>query len=230
MTTHQLAGLFDALRTTLGPVLKTDGSKAFEDVAEAFREQPDQPIKEFVKQVRKSVMAPSEKPTGGAKKSAVDVNAVIDRVRRARAGGEPFEPLADLDGLTDPQLKSVLAAFNQKGTSGKLKNLERVRALLVPNGTVTPTPIPQPATATDFTLVEQGVRLFHELKADPSISIFDVRARLAPIRQYPKPVVEEISRRVGYTPDDTREKTFDRMLSNLEGIKMSQLRAKMILN
>jgi hypothetical protein len=78
-------------------------------------------------------------------------------------------------------------------------------------------------------LVEQGVRLFQELKATPDITITEVRARMATIRQYPKPIVEEISRRVGYTPDNTRKSTYERMLSNLEEIKLSQLRAKMII-
>lgn len=237
MTTHQLAGLLDSLRSGMTSVLKADGVKEFEETAAAFREQPDQPLKEFVKQIRKSLASQSEKSAGTPKKVVVDVNAVIERIRRARTGGEPFEPMTDLDGLTDLQLKNVLAAFGGKGTSGKTKNLERVKALLPTNGQPTqdanppslPVTSPTP-TATDLTLVEQGVRLFQELKADPNVTVLEVRSRMAPIRQYPKLVVEEISRRVGYTPDDSRDKTFDRMLSNLVEIKMSQLRSKMILN
>ena len=235
MTTHQLAGLIDTLRSGMAPLLKADaaGVKAFEEAAEAFREHPDQPLKEFVKQVRAALAPGNGKTAGKGKKPAIDVNALIDHIRSARAGEGPFDPIvAELDALGDKELKTILTAFGGKGTNGKAKNLERVKALLVVAGdtSVPLQPVPPAPAATDTTLVEHGVRLFEELEKDPNVSILEVRARMAPIRQYPKPVVEEISRRVGYTPDDTREKTFDRMLSNLEGIKMSQLRAKMILN
>lgn len=230
MTTHQLAGLLDTLRTGMSAVLTAPGGKEFEEAAAAFREQPDQSLKEFIKQTRQAFTPTSGRTASNGKKAVPDVNALVERIRNARTGSEPFDPIrAELNLLGDKELKSILTAFGAKGTTGKAKNLERVNGLLVlATGEVSP--VSPPASATDTTLVEQGVRLFEELEKDPNVTILEVRARMAPIRQYPKPVVEEISRRVGYTPDDTREKTFDRMLSNLEGIKMSQLRAKMILN
>jgi len=233
VTTHQLAGLFDALRTNFGPMLKMEGAKAFEDVAEAFREQPDQPLRELVRQVRAAAATPSGNGRATAPRRtaghAVDLPVLIDRIRGVRERAEAAEGvIAQFSTLNNAQLRSILGAFSVSPSNTTQRNLERVKGLLTATPTDTPA-IPQPAD-TDTILVEQGVRLFQELKADPVISIYDVRARMAPILQYPKTVVEEISRRLGYTPDDTREKTFDRMLSNLEGIKMSQLRAKMILN
>ena len=71
--------------------------------------------------------------------------------------------------------------------------------------------------------------LFRSLLADRQLSLSDVRAGFAPIRDYPKPVVVEISRTLGYTPAGSREDILDRLLKNLEGIKMNQHRYDRIL-
>lgn len=233
MTTHELASLLDTLRTGLSDSLKSDTVTGYQQAADTFRQFPDQKLTAFVADVKKALLGAGQKqPTNGKKATTpvVDIDAIAGRIRAVQAGSQPPQAVSDeLTSLNQPQLKAILATFGKKGTSGTEKNLTLVKALLVSESTPAPPPPPAP-TATDLTLVEQGVRVFQELKAAPDISIGEVRARMEPIRQYPKPVVEEISRRVGYTPDDTRDKTFERMLSNLEGIKMSQLRAKMILN
>lgn len=232
MTTHQLAALFDSLRTGLGSSLKSEATKAFEEAAETFRELPDQPVKQLLSTVRKAMLAPTSANVNGKAKRTVDPKALAERIRVARTGAEPFEPLIpDVESLNDAQLKTVLAEFGQKGTTGKPKNLERVRQLLIisqngrTNGVHGHT-----AVVADSNLIEHAVELFYELKEDPKATIFDIRTKLEPIRHYSKAVVEEISRLVGYTPGETREKTFERLLQNLEGIKMNQLRAKMIFS
>ena len=78
-------------------------------------------------------------------------------------------------------------------------------------------------------MVEEGVRIFTEMRDDKSLTIADVRAGFQRLRGYSLPVVEEISRRLKYTPYGSRTEILDRLLSNLEGIKMSQYRMDQIL-
>jgi hypothetical protein len=133
--------------------------------------------------------------------------------------------------LTVPQMKDVLKAFGQKGTTSRDGNLDRLRGIVRPGGgePATEASTPQRPTA-DPALVEQGVQTYLRLRDTKGLSIADVRTQFEPIRHYPKAVVEEISRRLGYTPDGSREEIANRLLSNLEAIKMSQLRGDMILS
>lgn len=56
-----------------------------------------------------------------------------------------------------------------------------------------------------------------------------VRAGLESLRSHPKRVVEEPSRRLNHTPGGSRKEILDRLLSNLEAIKMSQDKVDQIL-
>jgi len=134
---------------------------------------------------------------------------------------------AQLDKLKNNELKDILAAFGQKGTRTTVDNLARVKALLTPpaNGTHS-TSTSQPVV--DEQQINDGVQLYERLRDATDLSITDVRAGFEPLRSYPKPVVEEIVRHLQYTPHGSAKDMLDRLLTNLEVIKMSQYRSETI--
>jgi hypothetical protein len=227
MTTHELANLFDHLRAGLAAGMKAQTVQAFEEASAAFRELPDQPLRALVKSIQAT-------PTASGKKGkpAIDLTCLIDQIRAVRAGGEtPGEMSAALDRLNNNQLKEVLKSFDQKGTTKVEDNRARVRQLLTTRQTNRPeVPITNFTPAADPALVERGVDTYLRLRQEKGLSIAEVRIQFEPILHYPKPVVEEIARRLGYTPDGSREEIARRLLSNLEAIKMSQMRGELIMS
>lgn len=217
MTTHELATLLEHLQLAFGASLKTAASGSLTEAAAVFREQPDENLRAFLTAVRRA-NAPQPAAPGGA-------GAVIERIRAIRDGTAPVGEVIELNALTGDHLKGILRAFKQPVTGTKSVLLTRVRQLCVRCEEVAPVP----PTVPDPQLIEAGVQLYQRLKDDRQLSILDVRAGFTPFRDYPKPVVEEISRRVGYTPAGSRENILDRLLRNLEGHKMDQHRADRIL-
>jgi hypothetical protein len=227
MTTHQLATLLDHVRSGFGESLKTPAQNEFADVSTAFRELPDQPLKELVKQLRKAAT-----PQPGPKASGIDLPTLIARIRAVRESPLNGEPVAiDLDGakLNNNQLKDVLKAFNEKSTNTLAGNLTKVRQLIRPGAAVSADVATTATVAPDGKAIEEGLNLYNSLLNDSRLSIPDLRAGFEPLRTYPKPVVEEISRRLGYTPAGSHAAILDRLLNNLEGIKLSQHRADRIM-
>lgn len=223
MTTHQLATLLDSLKTGMGAFIKADTGKAFDEASSAFRELPDQPLKKLADLIRK--------PDGGGSKgkaAGVSTADVIARIKAVRDGTATSDGLYEqLDKLKNPELKAVLAEFGQKPTTKVADNLSRVKGLLThsANGSHPSAAAP----AADEKLVAEGVRLFERLRDSRGLSITDVRAAFEPMRSYPKPVVEEISRRLQFTPSGSATEIVNRLLSNLEVIKMAQYRSESIL-
>lgn len=229
MTTHELAHLFDHLRAGLASGLKATTLQGFADVSEAFRELPDQPLKALVKTIK-------EKPaTGRGGKQAsppIDLALLVERIRTVRSGAEPPEAVnADVDRLNNNQLKEVLKNFDLKATTKVDQNRYRVRQLVAPatnpNGSSETGATGQ---AFDPALVDRGVQTYRRLRDEKGLSIPEVRAQFEPVLHYSKPVVEEITRQLGYTPAGSREEMVRRLLSNLEGIKLSQLKGDWILS
>jgi hypothetical protein len=222
MTTHDLARLIDHLREGLAQGLTSTATRDLAEAAEAIRELPEMSLKAFVREIK------PRPPKLTGKRLAVDLPALIERIQMVKGGTGPVEPvIAEVEQLTSTQLKEVLRAFDQKGTSTKDGNLARVRTLLQ-GGDPARAGLPH-GPGFDPAQVESGVQLYLRLRDSRELNIQDVRAQFDPIREYSKPVVEEISRRVGYTPDGSREAIVQRMLSNLESIKMHQLRSDLIL-
>jgi len=226
MTTHELAHLLDHLQIGLGSSLKA--RSGFAEVIEVFRELPNQSLKELAKSLRKA-HAP---PTGKAKTSNT-VPQVIDQIRAIRAGSAPATPL-ELAQLNVNQLKEILRAFQQPDKGKKLALLARVQQLVTVSDASAPShaanPLaPAPLSEADLIAVEEGLRLFTELRDNKALSLTEVRAEFERLRQYKKPVIEEISRRLNYTPHGSQKEMLDRLLANLESIKMSQYRTDQIL-
>jgi hypothetical protein len=223
MTTHQLANLLEHLQLGFGDSLKS--GSGFAEAVAAMREMPDQALKELAKTLQKTNrVAPGTKRSNNA---TVDLSAVIEQIRAARSGASLVPDSFDPARWTMPQLKDVLRAFEQPLTGTKASLVTRVRQLSAPS---CPTAIAPPsADDLDWKAVEEGVRLFTELRDNRKLAISDVRARFEPLRGYSKPVIEEISRRLRYTPHGSRTEILDRLLANLEGIKVSQYKMDQIL-
>jgi hypothetical protein len=229
MTTHQLAGLLEHLQLGFGDNLKTATGMAFAEAVVAFREFPDQPLKEFVKSVRKA-NGPQPPVSRAARPAPVDVAAEIERIRSHRTGAAPGPAVVDPSRLTAGQLKDILRAFQQPLTGTKAALAVRVQQLTAFNDQVNGTHPPlTPPDQPDPFAVEEAVRIYSELRDSRSLTIADVRAGFERLRGYPKPVIEELARRLQFTPHGTRTEMLDRLLSNLEGIKMSQHKMDQIL-
>jgi hypothetical protein len=219
MTTHQLAHLLDHLLQGFGDSLKS--GTGFPEVIATFRELPDQPLKELVKNLRKATASPSSGAAGSGP-------ALIEHIRAVHAGATDGPPPIDPNKLTAPQLKDVLRAFQQPVSGTKAALVARVRQLMASPATSNDSP-PPPVSEFDPAAVEEGVRVYSELRDNPTLSLAEVRARFERLRNYPKPVVEEITRRLQYTPHGSRSEMLDRLLANLESLKMSQQRMQQIL-
>ena len=222
MTTRELADLLEHLRQGLGSSLRSESVRAFEEAVEAFREIPELPLKKLAEQLRTTSPRPGGSEKGG--KPTVNVDALVERIRAVRAGVRG-DTLNELNGLNNSQLRAVLAAFGQPATTSTAGNLAKVRQLLEAPSKDGALPIPSPV---DPVLTEEGVKLYTRLRDTRELSILEVRLGFAPLREYPKPVLEEISRRVGYTPNGSRKDILDRLQTNLEDIKMHQLRSGLV--
>ncbi len=81
----------------------------------------------------------------------------------------------------------------------------------------------------DPELVEKGYETYLRLQDDRTLSVDAVRSEFQTVRAFPKPVLEEILRRIDYTPSGSRDDMADRLLNTLVSIKMSQMREELIL-
>lgn len=237
MTTYQLADFFGHLRDLLGDGLKADAKSALTDVAISFKDRPDQSIKDLIAQ-----LAPPKAPgtkKSAAKKSAVDVPALINRIKAVQAGAEAADQvITTVETLKGPQLELVLKAFDQKSPKLVADRLKLAKCLVAPSAAPDATAQRSPAengTPTeahepDAELVQTGVELYRRLWATTDISIYDVRTQFEPVLNYPKSVLEEITRQLRFTPDGSREDIGNRLLTNLERQKASQRDGELILN
>lgn len=228
MTTRQLADLLDSLRKGLASSLKSDAGSAFDEAVAAFRELPDQSLKKLADSLRKA-NAPSTTGGNGARpgNGSVNVPALVERIRAVQAGAAT-DPLVELETLNNAQLRTILTTFGQRPTSTTSGNLAKVKSLLRVSPQSNGAGAGQMSEQPDPKLVEEGVRLYTRLRDTKGLTIPEVRASFAAIREYPKSVVEEISRRVGYTPNGSRKDMLDLLQVNLEDIKMHQLGAQFV--
>jgi hypothetical protein len=222
MTTHELAGLLDHLREGLGGALKDGAGREFGEAAAAFREFPAKPLKEFVKEIRKSAS-----PAG----VAISQEQLIERIQACRVGSgdAPDLLMKDVNKLKQAELQSLLRALVQNPGKNKVaENRLLIRRLLE-----TPTSPSERAQAqsTDGTTdhqIEEGYHTVIGLRDAPSLTIEDLRARFAPIRQYSKPVLDAIARKFGYDFSGGKDEIANRLLESLERMRISQLRGEVI--
>ena len=236
MTTHQLATLLEHLKLGFGDGMKSDTGKSFAEAITTFRELPDQPLKDVVKLLRKtnSPDAPVKSKTA---KSPVDISAIIERIRLLKSGSENEETAIDLSNLNNANLKEILKSFGQQPTTTIAGNTERVKQLYQSTTKNGASSAHNHATREeaeaphvfDPAEVEDGVRIYCELRDNRTLTIQDARTGFDRLRHYSKPVIEEISRRLKYTPSGSKTEILDRLLSNLEGLKMNQYRMDQIL-
>lgn len=218
MTTHELATFLEHAKAGMGAYLKVDAGKAFDEAADAFRGLPDQPVKKLAEHIR-AMGQPAAKA-----KPAANIQQIVEQIRAIQSGAVPGDTPLDLESLKNAQLKEILKAFGRPPTVKVADNLNRVRGLIQPflNGDESH------SASIDSGQIEEGVRLYLHLRDTKALSIADVRASFPTLGTYAKPVLEEISRRVGYTPHGSRQDILARLQDNLESIKMSQLRNELI--
>ena len=133
MTTHQLATMLDHLRNAFADNLKASASNEFSDVSGAFRELPDQTLKDLVKWLRQTA-----NPARTVKVASASIYpASLPESAALRESRPDAESAIDLDALklNNSQLKEILKAFGEKPTNTVAGNLTKVRQLLRAVGT-----------------------------------------------------------------------------------------------
>jgi hypothetical protein len=230
MTIHEIANLFDHLREGFGAGLSARARDNLLEAGTAFRELPDQPLKNLVKQLlEKPAKTPKSKPE---KADLATITERIHAVRNGEATRQDIEPM--LRSLKGPELKELLKAFALKQTG----RVDELRERLLNEACVLSTQaemsennqpeLPQ-LTPEELHLVELGYNLYQRLRNTRGLSILEVRAEFEELRDYPKNVLESITKRAGFTPHGSRNEMFERLLHVIEGIKMDQMKEELIL-
>jgi len=226
MKTHELADFLDHLRIGLDAGMTSSAKNAFQEAAIAFREVPNQTLKALVQQIQ-------EKPsTGGNSRTAtVDTAQLINRIKSVREGTESADSvLPDINKLTGARIDEVLQAFSLPKSGTKPTKIGRIRTLLDTGTTSSNGHQHNSLSERESALVEQGLQIFRSLREGENVSIEEVRIVFSPIFHYPKSVIEEITRRLEFTPNGTAEEMAKRLLSILEGLKLSQAKGDWILS
>ena len=160
---------FNHLGQGLGDSLKAGATNELGELSEAFRELPDQTLKELVELIRTL-----SRPTGMSKgKSQVDLPELIARIPSGNPAGQAnSEPVPDLDGmkLNNSQLKEILKSFGVKSTTTVAGNLSKVRELARTRAAYVAPVLPSPRRLDPET-VDRGVELYNALLADRKLSI-----------------------------------------------------------
>jgi hypothetical protein len=219
VTTHELAGLLEHLRDGLGAALQKRTGEEFAEAAEAFRALPDKSLKEFAKDVQKAAAAAG----GGSER-------LVERIRACRTGGGEAVDLVmkDVNKLKQADLQALLRALGQNPGKNKVtENRALVQRLLQTPADGEPATAAPPDGAAERQ-VEDGYRRMQELRDAPALSIEDLRARFAPVRQYPKPILDGIARRLGYSLSGSRDEVAEQLLQTLERMRISQMRGDVI--
>jgi hypothetical protein len=219
VTSHELAGLLEHLRDGLGATLKDAAGRELGDAAAAFRELPDKPLKDLAKDLRKLGA-----PDGGSGQQRL-----VERISACRAGhGESVsDVMKDINKLKQPELQSLLRTLGQEPGKKKVaENKSLLRRLLE-----TPTDSPDSRASADGSVqgqVDTGYRFIQELRDAPAMSIEDLRAHFGAVRQYPKSVLDEIARKLGYQFPGGRDEVANGLLDTLERMRISQVRGEVI--
>lgn len=217
MSTHDFARILEHLVEGLGVALKSEAAKGFGEVATALRSEPEQALKDFLKQIRG---AASGKATAQGGSKAAEL---VERIRAVREGRDESagEVIAATDKLKLAELKEVLKAFGVSGKRTLVENKALVRGLMGSQGTS--------GDQTSPDLSEDDVfRMFCQLKDSQGFSIGEIRQRFEVIRQQPKAVLENLARRLGYHFDGGKDEIASRLLQTLEGMRLSEMRGEAI--
>lgn len=219
MTTHELAGLLEHLRDGLGAALQKRTSDEFAEAAGAFRALPDKSLKEFAKDVQRSAAA-----AGGGPEQ------LVERIRACRSGGgEPVDRvMKDVAKLKQADLQALIRALGQNPGKNKVtENKALVQRLLQSPAAGEPAP-PDWAEGATGGQIEDGYRHMQELRDAKGLSIEELRARFAPVRQYPKAVLDGIAGKLGYSFPGGRDDVAEQLLQTLERMQISQMRGDVI--
>jgi hypothetical protein len=214
MTTHDVARWFDGLRNWLGDALTKTAASNLREITDVFRELPDKPFKEFVKEV-KSV-------NSSAGSLADDINAY-----RNGQGGSVDILCARINKLKAPELKQVatVLALPVKRTMTENKStlcgfVENCKAGAASQGSTAKDPARE---------IDEGLRDYQELKNTlGAYSIDGLRWRFESFRRFPATVLQQIAQQLGYHFSGSKEEVYKKLLQTLEGLKMSLVHGETI--
>ncbi len=208
MTTHDLARMLTHLRDGFGSGLKNDAVKDMSEAADAFLAMPDKSLRDIVKDLQKA---------GGS------ADALIQQILAAKEAGGPADAiLALVQKLKLPDLKAVVKALNQPVKKTLKDNRDLIQAFLRSES-------PAPAETNgshDDTLA--AYRLYCDLRDTPNLTIDDLRARFAPLRDARKPILIALAEKLGYSSGGSADDIADRLQQTLEGLCVSRVRAELI--
>jgi len=218
MTTHEVAQWFDGLRNWLGDSLNKTAVKNLAEISDAFRELPEKPFREFVKDIKYS--------QGGVAPLVEQINAL-----RNGAGGSADSIITRINSLKPAELKEVAKDFGipVKRTGAENKALLRhfIENLNGHNGSSSSA---TSAKVSDVSQeIDDGFKSYCELRSSLSnMTIEELRSRFEPFRRFSAAVLEGIAQRLGYRFSGSKEDVYRQLLQTLEGMNMSQFRAGII--
>jgi hypothetical protein len=218
MNIEELAQVFDGLLRGLGAGLKATEKKELAALTGMFRRFPNQSISDFVKFVE-----------GSFSKERNSVPALVERIRLFKQGtGEPLQELqASLASLGAAERKKLVVALGMKAGRTKDDNLKLLQSFLT-NGQAETSAASESAT-TLAAEVDRAYAQYEAIKADlPSITVDEMRARLAALSSLSKPVLAGVLSKLGYPADGSKEAIAAQLLDNLISIKISLDQTKRI--
>ncbi len=217
MTTHEVARWFDGLRTWLGDALNKTTAKGLTEVSDAFRELPDKPFKDFVKDIKSA--------GGGASALFEEIKAY----RNSQAGSAE-QLRARVSKLKLAEAKEITRGLGLPARK-KLDDFKsQLREYI--DGTIGPSPTTNGVAGSTSSIsqeIDTGYRQFLQLKESlGSLTIDELRARFEYFRRFSVPVLEGIAQRLGYHFTGSKDRVFGQLLQTLEGMNISQYRGEVI--
>jgi len=224
MTTHELANLLEHLRDGLGSVIIKKAAEEIGEAAVALRGLPDKSLKDHVKDL--------------AKLGEPGPNNLLDRIQASSTGDSKFieAVVKDVKKLKKPELEALLTSLGKTFKDRTVPLMKSdIEAIIRSGGTGTaPTETPTTGsilqTDADQEAIVRGVRLFERLRDTPNLTIDDIRNEFEPFRKESRHVLLQVSSRVGFSFDGTRDEIAGRLQEVLERLKVSQIKGEIIRN
>lgn len=214
MTTHEVARWFDGLRNWLGDALNKNAVNSLREVSDAFRELPEKPFKDFVKEVKSC--------QGGVSPLVDEINAY-----RSGHGGSSDKILTRINKLRSPELKEIAKAFALPVKRTVAENRGVLRAFV--EGSNGASPSTNGSANGQSGDIEEGIQDYYQLKNSlGAYTIEGLRSRFESFRRFPISVLQQIAQRLGYHFSGNKEEVYTRLLQTLEGLKMSQVHGETI--
>ncbi len=228
MNLHELALLLDKLREAFEFGLTASIKRDLSDLTAAFRELPDQSVRDFLKSIRDK---PKAAPARRGKAPPVNLDELVGRIQQVRTHPDPatLEQLqADIGLLNNSDLKKILRRLQCKTTRETEGNRQLLLQFLRGE---TISPYPSTFNGAELQQIDDAVKLYQQLRDSQTISVEEVRNRWAIVAKLKKAAIIEVARRLGFTVGtrDSGKEIYNRLLSYLVNNTLAQQKAQSIL-